>query len=252
MIISHKHEFIFIAAGKTGTYSIENELANYNDSRHINVIDSEYGKIGNFIKDEICGLYDPRKKIRVNISGPATLPLDDFLNLKEMTYVWGGTKHVPPLLIKGTVNIDEFFKFAFVRNPWDWVKCQFFHCFPEEEKEVLTENDIFSVRRFLADYTRGIQTDTKYQYAFLSSTDDGKGPLLVDFVGKFERLQKDLDIACDKIGIPRCILPHRNKGIDSGRKKHYSQFYTDKTRDLVRKLYKKDIEYFEYEFEDKR
>ena len=48
---------------------------------------------------------------------------------------------------------------------------------------------------------------------------------------------------CTTIGI-RAELPHLN----ISNKTNYRKFYTDKTRELVRKSYKTDIELFEYEF----
>lgn len=123
---------------------------------------------------------------------------------------------------------ESYFKFSFVRNPWD--------------REVsrwkwfsLARGDNHSFSKHVTSHISNCQSD------WLCTGDH----YLTDFIGRFETLQEDFDVICDKMGRPRQKLPHINKT----KRKHYTEYYDDETRQIVAEKYAKDIEYFNYKFQ---
>ena len=73
---------------------------------------------------------------------------------------------------------------------------------------------------------------------------DANGNLLADFIGKFERLDEDWAFVAQKLGVEE-KLPHRR---ENPRARHYTEYYTPRTRDIIAGKFKVDIERFGYEF----
>lgn len=68
----------------------------------------------------------------------------------------------------------------------------------------------------------------------------------VDFIGRMENYEADMNTLCDMINVPRWKVPHTNKS----KHKHYTEYYDDETRDIVTTLYQKDLNHFKYSFGD--
>ncbi|WP_289031851.1 sulfotransferase family protein [uncultured Paraglaciecola sp.] len=154
-------------------------------------------------------------------------------------------------------KFSSYFKFSFVRNPWDRIVSEYNY------------RDYYKNMTFSEFITKGLPHKSKYsddyrhlipQYDFLY---DDKGKLLVDYVGRFEKLQDDFDHVCAQLGFSDTQLPHTNSSkIESSltsrdlltktknNKKHklYTDYYDDVTRKLVEIMYLKDIEAFGYKF----
>jgi chondroitin 4-sulfotransferase 11 len=207
MIISHKHKFVFIAVTKTGGTTIRNMLNPLADVKSVQDKNSPY--------EHHTTAHELKK------------------HFKERGWNW-----------------DEYFSFAFVRNPWDrlvsnWnYKKKSKHMW-EKYNEGRLEHylmcvDLFEKFKNFKEYLNGPST----LVPCTNHTQDENGNNLLDFIGRFENLQEDFNLVCDKIGIPRQELPHKNKS----KHKHYTEYYDDETREIVAEKYAKDIEYFGYEF----
>jgi len=133
---------------------------------------------------------------------------------------------------------DQLFKFSFVRNPWDLCTSHFFHRQRRGYGEAI---DVTFKEWLINDKKREpIIWQAPTQYDCLTVN----GDLAIDFVGKFENLQNDFNEVCKYIQIPTIQLDHWN----SVKHQHYSTYYDQETKEYVCDLFKKDIEYFNYEF----
>lgn len=134
-----------------------------------------------------------------------------------------------------------YFKFAFVRNPWDrLVSCYAdkviggykfnYHGmkfagmeFKEFAKLVCSINDNRSDGHF------------KSQHTFIKHN--------IDFMGRFENLANDLDVVRSKLGIGI-----KEEHLMKSKRKTYEDYYDEDLKEMVGDRYKEDISKFGYKF----
>jgi len=137
-----------------------------------------------------------------------------------------------------------YFRFGFVRNPWERLVSFYAHA-----------------RRYLASsvpemqsldfpcMVRALDRDepwTRRIFAFRPQRDffcDETGERVADFVGRFERLEQDFRTVCRRIGVS-AALPLRNTSVHG----LYADYYDTWGRDFVAEHYRDDIEEFGYAF----
>ncbi len=151
----------------------------------------------------------------------------------------------------GAKKFDSYFKFAFVRNPFSKCLSEYFW---EKNNPYLGESLEFKewVKIKLKKLIENSENPSAHlerkmhnlpQYKFIYNHE---GERIVDWIGRFENVSNDFNLACDKIGIPNRPLPHRNKS----NHKHYTEYYDTESRAIVTREYAKDLEYFGYKFGD--
>ena len=150
-------------------------------------------------------------------------------------------------------HCHEFFKFAFVRNPWDRLLSSFAHIrtaaydpewhtshtaldgFGDFESFVLAlENPKFR-RRILALTHFRPQTD----WITLARSNE----IAVDFVGRFENLDEDYAIVADRLGISE-----PTPKVNASDHVPYREAYSRKMRDIVADVYDNSVALFGYQF----
>lgn len=161
---------------------------------------------------------------------------------------------------------DGYFKFAFVRNPWDrlvsWHSKVIAKGRPlppwlarlcgRDHRNYPSRYVWGRGRRFedfvlrCTDVIEG-RPGRRMCYAWnqLDYLTDARGQLLVDFVGRFEHFQRDTRAVLERAGLADVAMVHTNA---SGHT-HYSQYYTDRLREVVAQRFARDIAAFDYHFE---
>ena len=129
-----------------------------------------------------------------------------------------------------------YFKFAFVRNPWD----RMVSCWRNRGKKYSELKDFVFAYPF-EDNARDTVWHSMPQCVHVCDDD---GEPIIDHIARFEHLQEDLEAICDIIGIEPKELPHRNRT----ERKPYQEYYDQETIDRVAEIYKKDIEMFNYNY----
>lgn len=148
----------------------------------------------------------------------------------------------------------RYFKFAFVRNPWDRflsLYSYFANMAPGHRWHQGPNIDVAekvkrygSFGRFCRGFcTSGLDLDFHF-WPQLFWIGDAQGNVLVDFVGRFEHLQADFDAVCARLGVGRTVLPRCN----TSRHGHHAPYYDPTTARIVGALYRADVEQFGYRF----
>lgn len=137
----------------------------------------------------------------------------------------------------------SYFSFAFVRNPWDRMVSIFCHKDPNLVMHAAAAGiDLhsFSFDQFLDKAPALTHVHLLPQAKFIY---DERGISLVDFLGRFERLDRDFAVVKERLRID-AELPWDNRSSHED----YRNYYNGPRRQRVAELYREDIEAFGYEF----
>lgn len=168
--------------------------------------------------------------------------------MEEYRFV-GGNSHAPATIMReiaDPVVWGTYFKWGFVRDPLDRFVSAFFH------EQLLTHTFKKTVKGF-RDYVHFLYTTgfnfeqsfvgTGHHFLFLPQhyfLCDSKGKIIVDYVGKFSRLNECWDEVLQRLGVSG-KLAHKRQSDHA----HYSSYYGDvETVKKIKKIYKKDYEIF--------
>jgi len=213
-MISHKHKCIFVEVPKTGSTSIRAILGKAYIP-HLNLVEiktmmenswTHFGGRTNRIRGALYQLLPSERKIDI-----------------------------------GRQQFESYFKFGFVRNPWDRVVSLYERTEPLQMKGKMSFDEFVDWIEY-SSATCIHSSPHRYQLDWFV---DSNGNMLADFIGRFERLDQDWAFVADKLGITEKSLPHSRT---NPRSRHYTEYYNARTRELIAQKFRVDIERFGYEF----
>jgi hypothetical protein len=212
MIISHKYKFIFIHIQKCAGTSITYALNPYLDKN-----------------DVVLGCTPEGEKL---------------------SQIWGKTKglykHVTAKKAREAIEPeiwDNYFKFSFIRNPWDMVVSTY-HWWLKTDWD--NREKTGAKIRALNNFEEYVLSPYLRKNTCCEFVKDGKGDYLVDFIGRQESLEKDFAYVCGRVGLPNIELPKKN----ISKHKSYQSYYNEITQQIIAEKFKWDIKNFEYSFEE--
>ncbi len=152
-------------------------------------------------------------------------------------------------------EFERFFKFTFVRNPWDRAVSAFFYLkkggMNEQDRRWGLKNlapykdfDTFA-RRWINEKSVLLHSHFKPQYQYVCLP--GKREPAVDFIGYFENLEADYNVVREKLGTGEAL---QSRNVTRERHRDYRQYYSEETKRIVAEAYRKDIELFGYDFDN--
>ena len=212
MIVSHSHRFIFAAVPKTGTHSVRQALREH-------LSDEDVEQVGLFVDKRF-----------------------PWADLAAIGHGHLSLRQVRPYL--GEEAFSGYFKFAFVRNPFD--RFVSYCAFMLRGGEVFQRQPREAMRHFLFEEPPEQHILFQPQVSLLVG-EDGK-TLLTDMVGRVEDMQGSYDAICARIGIASRPLDRVN-GSQHG---DYRPYYDQNLIDGVAARYAQDLDLFDYTFEGMR
>jgi hypothetical protein len=166
--------------------------------------------------------------------------------------LFGDSRHVPYFEYEriNPRKFKRFFKFSFVRNPWDRLVSTFFFL----KKGGMNEMD----RRFAAENLAGYDNFAAFVEGWLNEKNiwswihfkpqhyficDAKLRVRMDFVGRSETIDADFRHILERLGVAAKL-----KWMNRGDHRPYSEYYTNDLRERVAAIYAQDIATFGYQY----
>lgn len=214
MIISHGRKYIFVHIPKTGGTSLALALE------------------GKAMKDDVLIGDTPKAKNRRK----------RLKDVQTSGRLWKHSKLVDVYGLVDQAQMEEYFVFTLVRNPWDRI-VSYYHWLQEQTFDhphvALAKSVGFSA--FLNDGVTQAMMGNDGAAGYVS---DRGGVGRCNLYLRLENLAQDMRALEDAIGVKLGAVPHANASKRDG----YQTYYSDEDQALVGQLFATDIARFDYGF----
>jgi len=233
-MISHKHKLIYIHIPKTGGTYLEEEILRkeyeaigWQSARYIEDLDEEFllrqdglAKVINYYSNYriftfVRNPWARALSLYLMYEKDANLKRNDFdefisclLEFSNSGWDLGQRKEVFSKFLDRTIERGE-------KRDW-WIDQLAYHSI--EQYRFLLKDPVF--------FNTGVNKS-------------------IDFIGKFENLHEDFLSMCNKFNLPKPKNFHQK---DNPVGDDYKRFYNNKTRSIIKQIYHRDIELFNYSF----
>lgn len=150
-------------------------------------------------------------------------------------------------------QFNDLFKFTFVRNPFSFLLSLYYHArankrhFWHKQALAMPFKDFPNFYISKINYTNELIANGEDKiitpYEFVRNNND---EVIIDFIGKFESIDRDMNVVLKKINHKPLKLPSVN--VNKLNNKPYRKVYTKDSRKFVEKYFAKDLDFFKYEF----
>jgi hypothetical protein len=207
VIISHSHRFIFFAVPKTGTHAVRFALR-----KHLGENDEE----------------------QVQLFKQSRLSYPEIARIGHGHIGW---REIAPAL--GPDIWSDYFKFAFVRNPWD--RFVSFCAFMHRRTGFFAADPKAAMRSVLVNPEHQSRVAFRPQHELIC---DDTGMPQIDYVGRYESFQASFDAVCTRVGLPTMQLERINASTHG----QYRSYFDEDLVTRVGEIYERDIAAFGYAF----
>lgn len=211
-------------------------------------------------------VYKKKKIIFIHVIKTGGTAIDKMMkNERDFSFFSNRNKHMTALDYKNKMGkkYDDYYKFAVVRNPWDWVVSWYEFV----QKSTISPDNGKVWRHALYQEIAGKSFDSyvdwlvedkgmknlpsrkksvwKYKYKVEQSDwlVDNEGKLIVDEIVKFEEINEFAERLNKKFS-----LGSKLEVVNKIDRKNYKSYYSEKTKKKIFEYFKNDIKKFKYEF----